>query len=311
MIKLKIFISIIAFIYLFNAPSYSQNNVFIKYIIENILITNVDIENEAKYLLALNTQLKSLDNKKILELAEASIIREAIKRVELENYFKLNQKDPLLDNIIKDFYLRLKFSNLEDFSIYLKAQDLDIEEVKKKIEIENNWNVLIYEKYKDLVIIDDNLLIEKVKKFPSGKNRINYLLSEITLEKEKDMSLEVKFEKIIDSINTVGFKNTANLYSSSESAKFGGDIGWIAKEKLSEKLLKKIEKINVGEITSPIQVGNYFLILKLEEIKEEKFEIDIDKEVKTLRDYELNRRLNQYSTIHFNKIKINLNISEL
>ena len=58
-------------------------------------------------------------------------------------------------------------------------------------------------------------------------------------------------------------------------------------------------------------MGNFYLILKLEEIKEEKMKIDVDKELKILKEYELNRQLARYSKIYFDKVKKNLNISEL
>ena len=39
--------------------------------------------------------------------------------------------------------------------------------------------------------------------------------------------------------------------------------------------------------------------------------IDVDKELKILKEYELNRQLARYSKIYFDKVKKNLNISEL
>ena len=53
----------------------------------NQIITNIDIENESKYLIALNNQLKNLDNKKILEIARESIIKETVKKIEILKYF--------------------------------------------------------------------------------------------------------------------------------------------------------------------------------------------------------------------------------
>ena len=54
-----------------------------------------------------------------------------------------------------------------------------------------------------------------------------------------------------------------------------------------------------------------FLILKINDIKKTKIEIDIEKEFKKLKDFEKNNQLNQYSKIYFNKVKKNLEINEL
>ena len=43
--------------------------------IQNEIITNIDIKNEFKYLLALNSSLKELDEEKILNISNESIIR--------------------------------------------------------------------------------------------------------------------------------------------------------------------------------------------------------------------------------------------
>ena len=75
-------INIIIFLSIFlNFNVLAQENVFTVYKIDNEIITNIDIENESRYLIVLNDQLKNLDNKKILGLAETSLIKEIIKKM--------------------------------------------------------------------------------------------------------------------------------------------------------------------------------------------------------------------------------------
>ena len=49
--------------------------------IQNEIITNIDIKNEFKYLVALNNSLKELDKEKILIISNESTIREKINRL--------------------------------------------------------------------------------------------------------------------------------------------------------------------------------------------------------------------------------------
>ena len=72
----------------------------------------------------------------------------------------------------------------------------------------------------------------------------------------------------------MGFNNTANIYSISDTSNVGGKIGWINEENLSQKILEKLYKIKSGEITEIIKIGNNFLILKIEEIKKNKIKIN-------------------------------------
>ena len=56
--------------------------------IQNEIITNIDIKNEFKYLLALNNNLKELDKESIFNISNQSIIKEKIKLIEITKYFK-------------------------------------------------------------------------------------------------------------------------------------------------------------------------------------------------------------------------------
>ena len=78
-----------------------------------------------------------------------------------------------------------------------------------------------------------------------------------------------------------------------------------------KKIYKLIVKLEIGKKTKAIQVGNNFLIVKVEDIKESIIKINTDKELKKITNYEQNRQLDQFSKIYFNKVKLNTNISEL
>tara|TARA_B100000315_G_C14236358_1_gene433316 strand:- start:195 stop:557 length:363 start_codon:yes stop_codon:yes gene_type:complete len=116
--------------------------------------------------------------------------------------------------------------------------------------------------------------------------------------------------EIKESIASKGFKNTATIYSISDSSKFGGQIGWVNEEQLSKLILNEIKKLNAGEITDPINIPGGLLILKLENVKTEKIEINLDEALNNLIKFEKDRQFNQFSAIYFNKIKINSKISE-
>ena len=69
--------------------------------IQNEIITNIDIKNEFKYLVALNNSLKELDEETILNISNESIIRERIKKIKILNFS--------CSLISKPFYLVKKF----------------------------------------------------------------------------------------------------------------------------------------------------------------------------------------------------------
>ena len=142
---------------------HSMESASIIYKINNEIISNIDIEDEIRYLIALNNQLETVDNETIFKIAAQSLIKEKIKKNELLNYYLLDQKNPNLDNIIKDYYLKLGLNSDVNFEEYLKRYELKIEDIRKKIEIEATWNELIYTKYNSFLQIDEQKLRLKLK----------------------------------------------------------------------------------------------------------------------------------------------------
>tara|TARA_B110000091_G_C13729780_1_gene438524 strand:+ start:188 stop:1105 length:918 start_codon:yes stop_codon:yes gene_type:complete len=301
-------ITVLLLLLFINFKLFAQDGVFIVYKINNQIITNVDINEEAKYLLALNNQLKNLDEKKIYELARESIVKEKIKKIEILKYFDLGQKNTFLDNVIKNFYLRLGLKNETEFSAYLEGYNLTINDVLKKIEIEATWNQLIYQKYKDIIDVDIDSLKKKLSTNRTLADKKSYLLSEILFKNNKE---KPSAEIIKESIRKIGFKNTANIYSISDSAKFGGDMGWVVEGNLSKKILIELKKIKINEYTKPIQFDNKFLIIKIENIKIEKIKKNEKKELEQMVQFETNKQLENFSKIFFSKVKINIDIDEL
>ena len=121
--------------------------------IQNEIITNIDIKNEFKYLLALNNSLKELDKEKILNISNDSIIKEKIKKIELLNYYKIIEINREYSNIIlKNIYSKLGLKSVNEFELYLKNYDLILSDVEKKITIDALWNELIIEKYSTQII---------------------------------------------------------------------------------------------------------------------------------------------------------------
>ena len=291
--------------------SYAQSiETRILYNIENEIITNIDVKNEFKYLVALNNSLKELDREKILNISNESIIREKIKKIEVSKHFKeIKLNEGYSELLIKNIYSRLNLKSLNEFKIYLKNYDLKISNIETKITIDALWNELIIKKYNNKIAINEAEIKKKILKNSKIQSK-EYQLSEIIFEVVNKKEIERKYNEVVKSINEIGFENSAATYSFSKSAKSGGDIGWINENSLNDDIKKKINILQIGQITRPIILSNGILVLKLTNTKNSKTTIDIEIKLKEAIDYERNRQLNQYSKIYFNKIKKNLDFNE-
>ena len=129
-------------------------------------------------------------------------------------------------------------------------------------------------------------------------------------KKKKDENINDTFIKIKKTIDEIGFGNAANLYSISESSKFAGKIGWIQESALNEEIYKELNLLKTNQISKPIKLANNYIIFKIEDIKVTKKQINKDEELKRIEEIEKNKRLERFSRIFFNKIKMNYQINE-
>ena len=278
--------------------------------IQNEIITNIDLKNEFKYLVAFNKNLKELDKEIILNISNESAVREKIKKIEILKHFKkIELKDEYVNFLLKNMFERLNLKSLAEFKLYLKDYDLTLNEVKKKITIEALWNELILKKYASQIVINENQLKNKISKNSNIQSK-EYKLSEILYEIDNKKDLQKKYKEIIKSVAEIGFENSASIYSISESSKIGGDIGWVSESSLNNKIKENIDYLKIGEISKPIILPNGILLLKMIDSKNVASNIDIKIELENAINYERNRQLNQYSKIYYNKIKKNLEANE-
>ena len=304
---MKIFFYIIISIFFFNSTYSIESKIIYK--IQNEIITNIDLKNEFKYLLVLNNRLKDIDKDTTFLISKESLIRDKIKKIEIMKNFKNLKIDQKYEDIlIKDIYLKLGLDNKDQFIEYLKKYDLKLKYIIEKITINALWNDLIFRKYSAKIEINEKKIKNKIDLINQQTTR-DFLLSEIVYEVKNKEEINKKFIEIKKSIKDIGFENTVSLFSISDSAKTGGNIGWVNEKSLSQDILKNIEKIE-GNLTQPIILPNSILMLKINEIKKSTLKIDYNIELKKAIDYERNKQLNQYSIIYFNKIKKNLEFNE-
>src|SRR6056300_1279037 len=284
-----------------------ENKILLK--IENQIITSIDVNNEFKYLIALNPSLKNSKKDDILKLSKRSILQEKIKKIEIEKNFNNPQiPQEFLEQILKNVYSKIGFTNLDDFKEYLISNNIDFENVRNKLEIEALWNELILIKFSSKLKVNEKELRERIK--DNDKYLKSYLLSEISFEVSNLKELDKKFLEISEIINDKGFDYAALRYSVSPTSNLGGKLDWINENSLNKNIIEEIKNLNINDFTNPINIPGGFLILQVNDVKSTKIKLDVEKELKELENYEKNNQLNQYSKIYFNKVKKDLEISE-
>jgi len=282
----------------------------IKYKINNNIITNVDILNERNYLIFLRPNLKDLSDEEIIKISENSLIRELIKKKEIDRIFKNIDKNSLNEEIKKNLFSFKKVKNEKEFKELIKKYNISYNKILEKIQYEGLWNELIFMKFNSSIKIDKKKIKDELILKMSNDKKFEYNLSEILFELEKNETYEKKLNEIITYIKEANFRLAASKYSIANSSNKGGEIGWIKETLLSPILIKKLKNLKKGQFTRPIKYPNGYLILKINEKKEMKQIISIDRELEESIKFEKNKQLNQYSLLFYKKLKQNTVINE-
>ena len=302
----KIIFSIFIIVNLFSSNVLSE--IEIRYKVGNIIITNFDIEKEIKYLTSLNNSILNLNDKQVLDIATDSIIREKIKFLELKKYFEFEGESEYLNKIFNNYMQRFNFNNEIELEKYFQKFDISKNEILSKIEIETLWNQLIFQKYNSQVKIDENFLKKKLIKRKKKLKVKEINISEIVFQPIAGKKIDEKINEIKKSIKKVGFENTANIHSIADSKSFGGNVGWVNQDNLSDQIVSKIKNLKENDISEFINIGGNYIILKVNQIRENTENINEKEELKKIEMFERDKQLNKFSMIYYNKIKINTNV---
>ena len=286
----------------------TSNEIKILYKINDSIITNHDIFEEINYLVSLNKNLTQLNKKQLSSNAEKSLIREIIKKDEISKFYQIDYREEIksenIVSIIRNFRETIGFKTNQEFEDYLKVKNIKINDLKKKFIIEQFWNRLIFDKYKDLLKIDTNKINSVLERIIKNNSEIlTFNLSEIIFLEKNREEIEKKSQEIITSIQNIGFKDSAVIHSISESSKFGGEIGWISQNQISKKIFDAIQNLEVGEFSKPIITAAGIIFLKVNNKKKIEADINKEEEMERLISYERNRILNEYSIIYYKEIE--------
>ena len=285
----------------------SENKILLK--VNNELITTIDILNEINYLKSINEDINNLENKKIIEIAKNSLIKDKIKKIVLMPIIKkMEISDDDFKRILISNYSNTGFTKIDEISQHLEKYNIKPKLIRNKMTINAIWSQFIYDKYSKNIKIDIDKLRQDIL---TNESQTEYLLSEIVFDLKEKQTINEKFNIIKNAIKENGFANSALIYSISETSSSGGNIGWVSENSINKKILKKIMKIDINNFTEPLVIPGGYLILKVNEKRIAKKDIRLEDELKKIIEIKTNKQLNQFSNIFLSKIKKDIIINEL
>jgi len=275
----------------------------------NKAITQSDIINEIKIILILTGQSFTEDIKEQLQSgAIQSIIKRNIKKIEIEKYNSLTFNQPDVDKGLKKLAGNL-FMDLDTFENTFIANGIPFSNVIDQIQIELLWNSLIFELYKDRLVISIDEISEQLKSIQNKKEIEEYLISEIIIKPVPKDKLESTIKEIKNKIKIEGFEKVAMNLSISETALQGGDLDWISENAISEKFKSKIINTPVGNISEPILLPEGILFFKVRDKRKLKKFVNLEDAKNQLVNAEKTKILRMHSLSHYENLRKSITIN--
>jgi len=270
-------------------------------------ITLYDLKQEVKLLSILNPG--KLENESIEDLQSLGIESLTIKKIK-EQEIKKNKLDGTEDEEFIEYEISrvLKSLNMDKPALerVFAENQLEISDLKNHISIEIKWNRLVYGMYQNKIKIDEESVNKKVEEYSMKENSYDeYFLSEIIVPVSDSQNPNDVYQKVKSRLFSEKFENVAREISISQTRDAGGEVGWVNEKTIAEIVIKKIKDLNVGEITSPILIPEGIMIIKLNNKREIKNEINKDQLKRKIILNERDKMLATYSKMYFNKLKSN------
>ena len=287
--------------------SYStiNNKIIVK--VGNEIVTSFELENKIRTILFLSNQkIDQVNINKVKKKAINDLINKKLKKEEIDRYGILIEENRV-SSYLTDISSKLKMDK-EDFIKIMKRNDISFDLYKEEIKIDLAWQSLIYELNKNSLSVDEKQIIQELNEIIKNKKDLEeYELAEIVVDKIYDSNQESILIEISDYISQFNFEEAALKYSISSSASEGGNIGWVSSSSLSNQLKNVLNKLSLGETSSPIINVDQIIFIKL--LNKRKTKANLNLEAEQIKNSLINKRknelLNLYSNNHLSKKRNN------
>lgn len=269
MFKIK---SFVLFSFLLYSTSYANSVVDIAAVVNDEIITTVDLKNRINLTIILSnlpdtSEVKKQISKQILN----SLIEEILKTQEA-NRIGLFVSGEEVQNGISRLEEMNSFKPGELFSSFAE-KGVPSETIVNQIESNLAWEKVIINTLAQRVMITDKQIDEEFNLIAQNAGQPEYYISEVSLSFLNFSSKEETKNNLLNIYNKINKNNFANLaqqFSHGSTAQKGGNLGWIRENMLSNLFREKIKTLKINDVTQPLEgpTGFHIFLLKNKRVTE-------------------------------------------
>lgn len=151
----------------------------------------------------------------------------------------------------------------------LKSHGVNISTLNRQIKAAIGWPSLIRRRFLRTIVVSETEIDNALARYKESLNQPRHLVAEIFLPVENPSDEPKVLEnanKIIGELNRgASFPLLARQFSQSESARRGGDVGWVQPGGLPPEVENVLTKLAPGTVSKPIRTSTGYHIVLLRE----------------------------------------------
>ncbi len=193
---------------------------------------------------------------RIQDQAIRSLIDETLQ-LQTAAEFELDVDDAEIDNALHDIAARAG-ATVEQVAADLADNGIDIATLRRQVEAEIAWQILVSGRYRSRIRISDQQIQISLDRLVQSTSQPQYRLGEIFIEitpengEERAMAM---MQTIYAQLNQgAPFQVLAQQFSDAASASVGGDTGYLPLSSLRPQVAEIVRQMSPGDVWPPIRV---------------------------------------------------------
>lgn len=252
--NLKIAISLFFLIF----PSLSSAKTVIIARVNDKIITNYDLSDRYRFLKLFN-RLKisknAVQSRIIDKMIDEEIIRQQAKKL------KITTSSNEIKGAIEGF-ARKKGVSYQKFKRSFAKKGISFQNFSKQVESELLWSKIITKILRPRIKISDLEIREFLEQKNQETDITQYKIAEIFIPKQKDSKTLVQ-KLYLELKEGANFNDFVRQFSQSDTAENNGEIGFVSKSDIDEKIYQEISQIEINQYSKPIFLQDGYHIFKL------------------------------------------------
>lgn len=230
--------------------------------VDNIKVTRFEVDQRLAFLTVLNAPGTSREN--VIETLTDEVLQlRAAREAGIEP-----SEDEYNQGLLE--FAERTNADPEQLIAFLGSNNIPEETVRTFVRNGISWRQFVQQRFGPLAQVSEDEL-DRALSLTTGKGAVRVLLSEIALPMAPEVAEANTdlLEQLSTSIKTKDqFRQSAFAYSAAPSAANGGELNWLSLSDLPPVVASELLVMAPGEITEPINLGNFAALFMLRGFQE-------------------------------------------